>query len=221
MNGPFDTEGQAHAAAAAKITPRPGSSILSTEQCHQLIRGALESAGVTTGAHDDVIAWWLARYEDSTCAVIAGWVERASSAAPALIDDDRKVIDRARGLAAARDVAGLRSWYSWRGDDITARADASYLYGAALGAAQHYLADLLGIIERVTGHPYPSGDGGMVLSAADAATVRAALEDASAWRADTGDCADCGDGQPCADHARDAELTAQYEELSRRLDGAR
>jgi hypothetical protein len=217
VNGPFDTEREARTAAHAVIAPEPGWSILDAAGNRELLRRALAGAGVTTGAYDDRIAEWLTRYEDAMVAVVAGWVTRANHPA-GLIADDRTVIDRARGLAAARDTAGLRSWFSWRGDEITSRADASYLYSAALGAAQKYLADLLDTIDRITGHPYPSG-GSVVLSAADAATVQAALADAAAWRADSGYCGDCKDGEPCADHARDGELAARYEELSRRLDG--
>ena len=75
---PYETQRQAHAAAVAAIPPGPGQIILNHAQNSQLLRRALDDAGVTTGAFDEQIVSWLANYEDSTVAVIAGWITRAA-----------------------------------------------------------------------------------------------------------------------------------------------
>jgi hypothetical protein len=75
---PFETEREAHAAALkAGGPPRPGWSILSGDQNRQMLTAACEAAGVDLGAHDARILAWLAGFEDSTCAVIAGLITRA------------------------------------------------------------------------------------------------------------------------------------------------
>jgi hypothetical protein len=76
--GPFDTEREARAAAHVAVPPSAYSSILSAEENRQLISRALQDAGVTTGRYDDRIVEWLSQWEDSVCAVVAGWVRRAA-----------------------------------------------------------------------------------------------------------------------------------------------
>ena len=43
---------------------------------------ACRAAGVELGAHDKLIIEWLARYEPSTVAVVAGLIRRAAAARP-------------------------------------------------------------------------------------------------------------------------------------------
>lgn len=75
---PFENEREAHAAAVeAGGPPRPGWSILSDAQNRQMLTGACEAAGVDLGTYDARILGWLAGFEDSTCAVIAGLITRA------------------------------------------------------------------------------------------------------------------------------------------------
>jgi len=134
----------------------------------------------------------------------------------ALTPDDQTVMGRARGLATARGDTALRAWFLGKGDITVANSDTAFLYGFAVGAAQTLIHDLLGIIERVTA--------GVVLGDADAATMRAALVDAAAWRGDVGYCSDCEalpDGYLCKDHHGDEELCISYAELLSRLGGPR
>ena len=49
-----------------------------TPHNQRMLLGALAAAGVYLGAYDHRIAEWLAGWEPSTVAVIAGWVQRAS-----------------------------------------------------------------------------------------------------------------------------------------------
>ena len=76
--GPFRTEQQARAAAHQAVAPEPGWSILRDAGNRQLLTGALTAAGVGLGAYDERIVSWLAGWEDSICAVIAGWITRAT-----------------------------------------------------------------------------------------------------------------------------------------------
>jgi hypothetical protein len=79
MTGPYETEREARAAAHAAVPPAAGSSILSAAGNQELLGRALEAAGVRTGRYDDRIIEWLSQWEDSVCAVIAGWVQRAAA----------------------------------------------------------------------------------------------------------------------------------------------
>lgn len=76
--GPFETERQAHAAAVEAGGPlQPGWSILVEAQRRNVLLAACAGAGVELGAYDARILAWLARWEDSTVAVVAGLVSRA------------------------------------------------------------------------------------------------------------------------------------------------
>ena len=79
-DGPFETEREAHASALAAIPTDSGRVILSRSQNRLLFERACEAAGVELGLFDLRILDWLANYEDSTCAVIAGLVARAAAA---------------------------------------------------------------------------------------------------------------------------------------------
>jgi hypothetical protein len=78
--GPFESEQEARDAALAEVQPRPGWSILSSGQNRELLTDACGRAGVTLGAYDRRILEWLAGFEDSACAVIAGLIVRAAAA---------------------------------------------------------------------------------------------------------------------------------------------
>jgi hypothetical protein len=78
--GPFETESEARDAALAEVQPRPGWSILSSGQNFELLTDACDRAGVVLGAYDRRILGWLAGFEDSTCAVVAGLIDRAAEA---------------------------------------------------------------------------------------------------------------------------------------------
>jgi hypothetical protein len=75
--GPFETEQEARAAVLADVRPRPGWTILSAGQNLELLTDACDRAGVTLGAYDRRILEWLAGFEDSACAVVAGLIVRA------------------------------------------------------------------------------------------------------------------------------------------------
>ena len=67
-----------------------------------------------------------------------------------------------------------------------------------------------------------AGEPEFLLSGADLATVRQALEDAAAWRSMRSEgtaCAGCGDEDRCADHARDERLVGEDTALLTRLSG--
>jgi hypothetical protein len=76
-HGPFESERQAHAAAIAAIPPEDGRLILRDSQNRQLIEDACAAAGVALGAFDRRIVDWLAGFDDSDCAVFAGFIRRA------------------------------------------------------------------------------------------------------------------------------------------------
>ena len=80
-NGPFETEREARAAAHQVVRPEPGWSILHKSQSRFVVEQACETAGVELGVYDRQIIDWLAGFEDSMCAVVAGLVARAVAAA--------------------------------------------------------------------------------------------------------------------------------------------
>jgi hypothetical protein len=74
--GPFETEAQARSAARHITACPPGTGAWQAGN-HRLLCEALAAAGVELGAYDHRIVQWLAGYEPSTCAVIAGLISRA------------------------------------------------------------------------------------------------------------------------------------------------
>jgi hypothetical protein len=81
INGPFETEREARAAAHQVVRPEPGWSILHKSQSRFVLEQACEAAGVVLGAYDRQILDWLSGFEDSICAVVAGLVARTVAAA--------------------------------------------------------------------------------------------------------------------------------------------
>jgi hypothetical protein len=76
--GPYETEREA-ARAAQHITESPAGSW--TDGNHRLLEDACRSAGVELGAQDHAVLLWLAGWEPSTVAVIAGLIRRAARTA--------------------------------------------------------------------------------------------------------------------------------------------
>jgi len=81
INGPFETEREARAAAHEVVRPEPGWSILRKSQNLYVLERACEAAGVELGVYDRQILNWLSGFEDSVCAVVAGLAARAVASA--------------------------------------------------------------------------------------------------------------------------------------------
>ncbi|EFE72620.1 predicted protein [Streptomyces viridosporus ATCC 14672] len=58
--------------------PTRGEPLPSAAEQEATLREVLAAAGVEPGAYDDRIIEWLARWEWSTVATIASWVQRAA-----------------------------------------------------------------------------------------------------------------------------------------------
>lgn len=76
---PYETEAQARA-AARHITGQPPGTGAWQAGSHRMLCEALSAAGVELGTWDHRIVQWLAGWEPSTCAVIAGLIARAHQA---------------------------------------------------------------------------------------------------------------------------------------------
>jgi hypothetical protein len=79
MSGPYETERQA-ANAVRHIYGSPAGTGAWGDGNHRLIEDACTAAGVQLGAFDHRILVWMAGWEPSTCAVIAGLITRAHAA---------------------------------------------------------------------------------------------------------------------------------------------
>jgi hypothetical protein len=77
--GPFETEREV-AATVRHIYDSPPGTGAWTDGCHRLLEGACLAAGVQLGAYDHGILLWLAGWEPSTVAVVAGLITRAHQA---------------------------------------------------------------------------------------------------------------------------------------------
>jgi hypothetical protein len=75
--GPYQTERQAAGAARGIYAAAPGVPL--TAGNHQMLTRACAAAGVELGDWDRRILAWLAGWEPSTCAVIAGIIGRAAA----------------------------------------------------------------------------------------------------------------------------------------------
>lgn len=91
MNGPYETSGEAYAAARvlrqAVADADPGSGPMTRDVIAaratartRYVRGVLEVCGVQLGAYDKRIAEWVAGWDIDTIQTIAAWVERAHAA---------------------------------------------------------------------------------------------------------------------------------------------
>lgn len=124
-SGPYDTERDARAAALAAGGPaRPGWSILSAEQNRLMLAAAIAGAGVETARYDDRIIGWLAGFEDSACAVIAGLITRAHqsviSPADLMTVDKREAYCTACGLPVLHYTPGWVHWDAARSSSFEA-----------------------------------------------------------------------------------------------------
>jgi hypothetical protein len=79
---PYETERQAADAARHIYDMEPGTGAWTAAE-HRLLCQALSDAGVELGAYDHRILLWLAGWEPSTVAVIAGLISRAHAAGKA------------------------------------------------------------------------------------------------------------------------------------------
>ena len=77
MTGPYETERRAADAARHIYDSPPGTGAWGDGN-HRLLEDACGAAGVQLGAYDHRILLWLAGWEPSTCAVIAGIITRAA-----------------------------------------------------------------------------------------------------------------------------------------------
>ena len=75
MTGPFEQESDARASVQGIYRMAPG--IGWTEANQRYLDHALARAGVPLGSYDHQIIRWLAGWEPSTVAVVAGWVTMA------------------------------------------------------------------------------------------------------------------------------------------------
>ena len=73
---PSETERQA-ADSVRHITASPPGAGAWTDGCHRLLEDTCRAAGVQLGAYEPRILLWLADWEPSTVAVVAGLIRRA------------------------------------------------------------------------------------------------------------------------------------------------
>ena len=132
MTGPYETERDARESPAVQVVydafdADPGAGKMAPHNFLTLIK-ACETAGVNLGgptSYDRQILAWLAKWEPTTCAVIAGLISRAH--APEL--------DEARGAplrpAATLNEAQLATVLAALGDALAHRKDRAGGYCAA------------------------------------------------------------------------------------------
>jgi hypothetical protein len=75
-SGPYETGREARRAAQ----PLPEDPHQWPGANERQLRAAIGAAGVTLGTYDEAIVRWLATWEPTTCAVIAGLITRAHQA---------------------------------------------------------------------------------------------------------------------------------------------
>jgi hypothetical protein len=154
VTGPYETEHQAHSAVA-----RPGSILPESERLH-LLTEACKAAGVDLGSYDARIVRWLAGWDDSTVAVVAGLIERAYRAGRgahrggAARSWDYHVRRMPEAEVAAHDASGFHcetarcrdravvvAWYKYRASDGQDRDGERFFCGphAERYAARHHI----------------------------------------------------------------------------------
>jgi hypothetical protein len=82
VTGPFETEREARE-AAQQYTGPPGASLTGppgqlADANRSMLLDAVNAAGVQLGWYDAHVLNWLANYEPTTCAAIAGLIARAA-----------------------------------------------------------------------------------------------------------------------------------------------
>jgi hypothetical protein len=93
VSGPYETERQAADAARHIYDSPPGAGAWGDGN-RRLMEDACTAAGVRLGAYDHRILLWLAGWEPSTCAVVAGLIARAASPEAAKLAGVRAVLAR-------------------------------------------------------------------------------------------------------------------------------
>jgi len=91
MSEPYETERQAADAAQHIYDSPPGTGAWGDGNL-RLLEGACRAAGVQLGAYDTRILLWLAGWEPTTCAVIAGLISRAHAAEHTQLTEIRAVL---------------------------------------------------------------------------------------------------------------------------------
>lgn len=83
MSGPYETDKEARQSPPARAVFEafdrdPGGGKMAPHN-YVMLADACEAAGVKLGTFDRRILWWLAGFEPSTCAVVAGIIARAGA----------------------------------------------------------------------------------------------------------------------------------------------
>jgi hypothetical protein len=110
--GPYQSEADAHAAVMRMIGPgaRPVPSVLSQAQKWQLLSDACEASALELGGHDKRVLAWLADYPDSTVAVLAALILRASGQGHVAVSVPPPAIERAAKLGRWMTVDPELDW---------------------------------------------------------------------------------------------------------------
>lgn len=121
--GPHQTEAEAHAAVMRMTGPGelPVPSVLSPQQKWQLLSDACEASALELGAHDTRFLSWQADYTDSTLAVLAGLILRASRQGHVPVSVPAPGIERAVALGRWMTADPELDWPTRPGVDRTAR----------------------------------------------------------------------------------------------------
>ena len=143
--GPFETEQQAREtpavrAAWAAYDADPGAGKMHPHNL-TILTDALSAAEVTLGEFDRRIVRWLAGWETTTVAVLAGIIRRAADGPTEMPEDDEDQ-DRATVLAALADAAALLDFRAAQlcGDCTSSPAELCAEHAADLDAASSYRA---------------------------------------------------------------------------------
>jgi hypothetical protein len=133
--GPFETEREAHTASRWEQLARPvqGAEPMREANLIQLL-DACADAGVAVGAYDSRILHWLANYEPSTVAAVAGLITRASNTG--LTPDQVTLV-----VSALRDAMDYRVGKSIGCPDCDAAEVASHRSGHPVAACERHQPD--------------------------------------------------------------------------------
>ena len=111
--GPFETESEVRHTAAVQAVyeafrAAPGTGRMQAPN-HRMLEEACEAAGVGLGAYDHRILLWLAGWEPTTCAVVAGLIIRAARGTGIRLPEmDLDVVRQA--------LADASAWRAWKAE---------------------------------------------------------------------------------------------------------
>jgi hypothetical protein len=132
--GPFETEHEAADSVRHIYGMEPGTGAWAAAS-HRLLCEALSDAGVELGAYDHAIVQWLAGWEPSTVAVIAGLISRAHEAGREVITMGIYLGNRwlrlrftRRGVRAGIGPRWARVWAGRGGPGVSSGAGPLTLY---------------------------------------------------------------------------------------------